>query len=148
MSSGRFSKAAIRAATQLTNSPRLYHSLTHLPPSPYTATQIRIFNSALNHVPDHGFVKDSLVLGCRDQGYLDSTHAVFHNGVFDLIQYHLYNERTRLASLKEVIDLEENSPHDKARRYCIERLKANQPFIERWPEVSLIVHLLLDNCQI
>ncbi|KAK7204617.1 COQ9-domain-containing protein [Myxozyma melibiosi] len=130
-----------KASSTILNSARLYHAVSHLPPSPYTPAQARILSSALTHVPEHGFVKDALVLGCRDQGYLDSTHAVFHNGVFDLIQYHLYSERTKLAQHKDKIDAETNDLHERVKRYCVERLKANAPVIKRLPEALAVMGL-------
>ncbi|KAK9360469.1 ubiquinone biosynthesis protein coq9, mitochondrial [Lipomyces starkeyi] len=121
---------------------RSYHSYDHLPYNRYTPSQEKMLSSALKHVPEYGFVKHSLVQGCRDAGYLDATHAVFQAGVFDLVKFHLYTERNKLAALKPQIDEEEGkSIGRRIRRYCTERLKANEPIISKWTEAIAIMGL-------
>ncbi|KAK9253977.1 COQ9-domain-containing protein [Lipomyces tetrasporus] len=121
---------------------RSYHSYDHLPYNPYTPSQEKILSSALKYVPEFGFVKQSLVQGCRDVGYLDTTHAVFQAGLFDLVKFHLYRERTKLAALKPQIDEEEGKSIGKrVRRYCIERLKGNELIISKWTEALAIMAL-------
>ncbi|KAK9463002.1 ubiquinone biosynthesis protein COQ9 [Lipomyces oligophaga] len=118
---------------------RSYFSYDHPTESPYSTSQSLILSSALKHVPTVGFTKDALVFGSRDQGMLDSTHAVFQNGVFDLIIYHLYTERTKLAALKEAVDSEEKTVEAKVRRYCIERLKGNISLNDHWTEALAVM---------
>ncbi|KAK9467306.1 COQ9-domain-containing protein [Lipomyces arxii] len=123
------------------NSIKAYHSYDHLSSSPYSSAQAQVLSAALKHVPEYGFSKESLVNGCRDQGYTDSTHAGFRNGAFEQVKYHLYIERTKLAGLKAKIDEEEGSSMErKLRRYCVERLNGNIGVLERWPEaIALMV---------
>ncbi|KAK9368985.1 ubiquinone biosynthesis protein coq9, mitochondrial [Lipomyces kononenkoae] len=146
MPSSEFAVLFRRTAGQLSGArvcrSRLYHSYDHLPYQPYTPSQENILSSALKHVPECGFSKQSLVLGCRDAGYLDTTHAVFNQGVFDLVKFHLYKERQKLAALKPQIDEEEGkSVGKRIRRYCVERLKANEQIISKWTEAIAIMAL-------
>ncbi|KAK9478241.1 ubiquinone biosynthesis protein COQ9 [Lipomyces japonicus] len=121
---------------------RSYYSYHHPRADKYTPTQHKILSSALSNVPNHGFVKQSLVQGCRDAGYGDTTHAVFQGGVFDLIKYHLYVQRHKLALLKPAIDEQEGKNVEKRiRRYCVERLKGNQDLISKWPEALAVMGL-------
>ncbi|KAK9237332.1 ubiquinone biosynthesis protein COQ9 [Lipomyces kononenkoae] len=146
MSSREFAVLFQRTPAHLTRArvcrSRLYHSYDHFPYQPYTPSQEKILSSALKHVPEYGFAKQSLVQGCRDAGYLDTTHAVFQGGVFDLVKFHLYKERQKLAALKPQIDEEEGkSVGKRIRRYCVERLKANEPIISKWTEAIAIMAL-------
>ncbi|KAK9451736.1 COQ9-domain-containing protein [Limtongia smithiae] len=119
---------------------RAYHSYDHLPHTPYTPAQSAILSAALAEVPERGFTKSALAAGARAAGYLDTTPAVFHHGVFDVVRYHLYAERTRLAGLKQQIDDEEGHPQGKkVRRYVVERLRRNVGVIHRWPEALAIM---------
>ncbi|KAK9454124.1 COQ9-domain-containing protein [Dipodascopsis uninucleata] len=118
-----------------------YHSYEHLAAKEYTGSQEKILTAALKRVPEFGFVKDSIVYGCRDVGLLDTTHAGFHNGVMDLIRYHLYTQRQKLSSIASKINEDDPIYYSRVEKLCIERLKGNFPIISRWTEAVAVMTL-------
>lgn len=77
---------------------RTYHSYDHpAPPGPFTPAEAALLSAAYAHVPSHGFTPGSLALGARDAGLLDISPSILADGVFSLIRWHLYAQRTSLA---------------------------------------------------
>ncbi|GAB1317270.1 Ubiquinone biosynthesis protein coq9, mitochondrial [Madurella fahalii] len=88
---------------QLQHLPRHhYHSHTHPPaPGPFTPAEQTLLAAAYKHVPAHGFTPESLALGARGAGLLDISASILPDGgVFSLIRWHLYTQRTALAGKK------------------------------------------------
>ena len=108
-------------------------------PSPYSPTETSILSAALAHVPTHGFTTTSLALGSRDCNGLDITINLFPRGALDLVRYHLYTQR---EALKHRVDLTaEMGVTARIRKLCKERLRANEPVLQRWQEAIAIMSL-------
>jgi ubiquinone biosynthesis protein COQ9 len=58
----------------------------------------QILIDGLKVVPDHGF-DFALTLALRQHGYSDASRNLFSNGAYDLIQFHLNNEKDALSSV-------------------------------------------------
>src|SRR4051812_8061345 len=85
--------------------PRYARTFTsHIHPSPpptatYTSPERNILQTALTHVPTHGFTMQSLLLSARTHGWPDiSIRAMFPRGAAEIAQYHLISQREALAS--------------------------------------------------
>ncbi|KOS17633.1 Ubiquinone biosynthesis protein coq9 [Escovopsis weberi] len=125
--------------------PRSYHSYDHPPPrAPFGDVEKSILAAAYKHVPDHGFSERALGLGARDAGYLDISPAVFPDGAFSLIRYHLVTRRAGLAAQSRDI-LGEQQQDDKQRvaanvaALTWARLLENKDVIRRWQEALAIM---------
>lgn len=127
---------------KLPASQRQYHSRDHPPPpGPFTPSEATLLSAAYRHVPSHGFTPESLALGARDAGLLDISPSILPNGIFDLIRWHLYTQRTSLAAKAQRLEAE-NGPMtvaDKVEALTWERLKGNVEagVVPRWQEVCL-----------
>jgi ubiquinone biosynthesis protein COQ9 len=122
----------------------LYHSYDYALPPPFPQAESAILSSAYAHVPNHGFTIDALKLGARDAEYLDVSTNLLPRGVFDLINYHLVTQR---LALNDNVQFPENGESGKkigvgakVRTLTLARLRANEPVIHRWQEVSPPAH--------
>jgi len=118
-----------------------YHSHEFTQPPPFPPAESAILSAAISHVPHCGFTADALKLGARDAGYLDVSTNLLPRGVYDLINYHLVTQR---LALKDTVQFpSEGDPGKrlglgiKVRTLALARLRANEPIIHRWQEVSL-----------
>ena len=113
----------------------LYHSHQH-PPSlpPFSPIASSILSAGLNHVPEQGFTDMALTVGARDVGYLDITTNLFPRGAFELVYYHLVQERLNLHQRVQLG--KELAVEQKVRMLVLERLRANERIHERLQEVS------------
>ncbi|KAF8543060.1 COQ9-domain-containing protein [Trichophaea hybrida] len=115
------------------------------PPSLYTPTESTILTSALRHVPEHGFTTTSLALGARENGYLDISINLFPRGTFELVRFHLVQQRLELRNKLDFTAAEQAGKKlgvgEKIRVLCVERLRANEPIIGRWQEALAIMSL-------
>jgi hypothetical protein len=118
-----------------------YHSHEFTQPPPFPPAETSILSAAISHVPHYGFTADALKLGARDAGYLDVSTNLLPRGVFDLINYHLVTQR---LALKDTVQFPSEGDHGKTlglgvkvRTLALARLRANEPIIHRWQEVSL-----------
>jgi ubiquinone biosynthesis protein COQ9 len=112
----------------------------HPPPaSLYTPTETTILTSALRHVPEHGLTTTSLALGARENGYLDISINLFPRGAFELVHFHLVQQRLELRNKVDFTAAQQAGKKlgvgEKIRTLCVERLRANEPIIGRWQEV-------------
>ena len=118
----------------------LYHSYDYAQPPPFPPTESAILSSAYAHVPSHGFTIDALKLGARDAGYLDVSTNLLPRGVFDLVNYHLVTQRLALKDNVQFPDNGESGKKmgvgSKVRTLTLARLRANEPVVHRWQEVS------------
>jgi ubiquinone biosynthesis protein COQ9 len=118
----------------------LYHSYDYAQPAPFPPAESAILSSAYAHVPNHGFTIDALKLGARDAGYLDVSTNLLPRGVYDLINYHLVTQRLALQNNVQFPDEGESAKKmgvgAKVRTLTLARLRANEPIIHRWQEVS------------
>ena len=82
------------------------------------------------------------MLGARQAGYLDVSTQLLPRGVFDLVNYHLVTQR---LALKDAVQFPEGADSGsgkqlgigaKVRTLALARLRANEPIIHRWQEVS------------
>jgi ubiquinone biosynthesis protein COQ9 len=119
---------------------RTFTSTERAAPSVYTPLESALLSSALSHVPEHGFTTHSLALGARENGYLDISINLFPKGTFDLVRYHLVQER---MALKDKVDLSgaeqagrKLGMTDKIRSLVKERLRGNEKLGGRWQEVG------------
>ena len=113
---------------------RSYHSYEVDFPPPFTDAENAILSAALAHVPSHGFTTTALSHGARDAGYLDVSTNLFTSGPFDLINYHLKIQRLALKNRVQFPD-HQLGVGAKVRLLALQRLRANEPIIARWPEV-------------
>jgi ubiquinone biosynthesis protein COQ9 len=91
-------------------------------------------------VPAHGFTAEALALGARDAGLLDISPSILPDGVFGLIRWHLYLQRTSLAG--RVAGVERVGTMTVAERVealAWERLRGNEGVVGRWQEVSFFL---------
>ncbi|CAG7919802.1 unnamed protein product [Penicillium olsonii] len=146
-----------RNQTQQTLTPRrTYHSNLHprLPDHEYTNSQTVILTAALNHVPTHGFTKESLALGARDTGFLDVSVQLLPRAEFDLILFYLASRRgilrakveegglfRRLAAEKGK-DVFELSVEERVRGLLLERLRMNSEVKHVWQDALAQMSLL------
>ncbi|KAL2268153.1 hypothetical protein VTJ83DRAFT_2999 [Remersonia thermophila] len=124
---------------------RSYHSHDHPPPpGPFTPAESALLSAAYKRVPEHGFTQEALALGARDAGLLEISPAVFPgDGVFALIRWHLYTQRTALAdTVDEVAAGTPAGPAgvaERVERLTWERLRANEAIVGRWQEALAIM---------
>ena len=118
----------------------LYHSHEYGQPPPFPPAESAILSAAISHVPHYGFTADALKLGARDAGYLDVSTNLLPRGVYDLIDYHLVTQR---LALKDTVQFPSESEQgrrlglgSKVRTLALARLRANEPIMHRWQEVS------------
>jgi len=120
----------------------LYHSKEYHEPVPFSPAESAILSSAYGHVPAYGFSSTALMLGARQAGYLDVSTQLLPRGVFDLVNYHLVTQR---LALKDAVQFPEGADSGsgkqlgigaKVRTLALARLRANEPIIHRWQEVS------------
>ncbi|KAF2101761.1 ubiquinone biosynthesis protein COQ9 [Rhizodiscina lignyota] len=128
---------------------RSYQSSTHPPPPPYTPEASSILSSSLRHVPQHGFTQTSLTLGARDAGFLDISTNLLPRGVFELVNYHLMNQR---LALKDTVQFPEEGKEaggkktgvgKKVRALLLARLRGNidAGVVGRWQEALAVMAL-------
>ncbi|CCX15588.1 ubiquinone biosynthesis protein COQ9, mitochondrial precursor [Pyronema domesticum] len=124
---------------------RTFTSTERAAPSVYTPLESALLSSALSHVPEHGFTSHSLALGARENGYLDISINLFPKGTFDLVRYHLVQER---MALKDKVDLSAAEQAgrklgmtEKIRSLVKERLRGNEKLGGRWQEALAIMSL-------
>lgn len=116
-----------------------YHSYEHQQPPPFAPAESAILSAALSHVPNYGFTVDALKLGARDAGYLDVSTNLLPQGIFDLVNYHLISQR---LALKDSVQFPSPGEGErlgvgaKVRTLTLARLRANEPILHRWQEVS------------
>lgn len=116
-----------------------YHSYDYAQPPPFPPVETKILSSAYAHVPDHGFTIDALKLGAKDAGYLDASTNLFPRGVFDLIDYHLVTQRLALKDSVQFPNAKDGKKigvGSKVRSLTLARLRANEPILHQWQEVS------------
>ncbi|KAL1841016.1 hypothetical protein VTJ49DRAFT_7532 [Mycothermus thermophilus] len=119
---------------------RSYHSHDHPPPpGPFTPDESALLSAAYKRVPEHGFTQEALALGARDAGLLEISPAVFPgDGVFALIRWHLYTQRTALShKVDEVAAGTPGGPAgvaERVERLTWERLRGNEAIVGRWQE--------------
>ncbi|KAK4236945.1 hypothetical protein C8A03DRAFT_35144 [Achaetomium macrosporum] len=121
---------------------RSYHSHDHPPPpGPFTPAEQSLLSAAYAHVPSHGFSQEALALGARDTGLLDISPSILPDGVFSLIRWHLYTQRTSLAAkAKDAIDeTAAVTVGDKVEALAWSRLKGNEAVVGRWQEALAIM---------
>lgn len=120
---------------------RSYHSRFHapLPTHEYTNSQSTILAAALEHIPEHGFTKDALIMGARDIGFLDVSIQLFTRQEMDLVLYWLASRRGLLRAKVQngLFEGKTLSVEEKIKTLVIERLRMNGPIIHRWQDVSL-----------
>ncbi|KAK3989656.1 COQ9-domain-containing protein [Cladorrhinum sp. PSN332] len=156
--SSKPSPRLLRQATSLhsSSSLRTYHSTSHPPPpGPFTPAELSLLSASYAHVPQHGFTPTSLSLGARDLKLLDISPSILPNGgEFSLIHYHLYLQRTSLASKKDQLFQGTEaimSTAEKVEALTWARLKSNDEeggggggrggVISRWQEALAITAL-------
>ncbi|EXJ88903.1 hypothetical protein A1O3_01967 [Capronia epimyces CBS 606.96] len=125
-------RGCVRNPRPLPQLRRSYFSIHHPDPPPYPETHDRILSAAIRRVPEHGFSEEALVLGAKDAGYLDVTVQLFRRGVFDLIKYHLINQR---LALKDNVQFPEGATLGlgaKVKTLAMARLRANADVIHQW----------------
>ena len=118
----------------------------HFPP-----VENAILSAAISHVPELGFTQQSLIRGAQDAGYLPASTGLFTRGPFDLVLYHLIDQR---VALKNVFGptvesgLSENEAPARAlgvtaklRMLMIARLRANKPVIHKYQEALALMSL-------
>ncbi|KAL2130185.1 hypothetical protein VTI74DRAFT_6797 [Chaetomium olivicolor] len=125
---------------------RTYHSHDHPPPpGPFTPSESSLLAAAYGHVPQHGFTPEALALGAREIGLLDISPAILPDGgLFSLIRWHLYSQRTGLAERiqKGEIVFEESGETTvgaRVERLAWERLRGNEKVVGRWQEALAIM---------
>ncbi|KAL4936123.1 hypothetical protein BDV06DRAFT_205612 [Aspergillus oleicola] len=135
----------VRSQTQ---THRPYHSIHHpdLPSHEYTNSQTTILSAALNHVPAHGFTRESLTLGARDAGFLDVSIQLFPRGEFDLILFWLASRRGLLRAKVEqdgVLGRDSGlvSVEEKTRVLIMERLRMNGGVKHQWQDALALMSL-------
>jgi ubiquinone biosynthesis protein COQ9 len=131
---------SIRPAVSLPSATRSYHSRFHapLPTHEYTNSQTTILAAALEHIPEHGFTKDALIMGARDMGFLDVSIQLFTRQEMDLVLYWLASRRGLLRAKVQngLFEGKQMSLDEKIKTLVIERLRMNSPIIHRWQDVS------------
>jgi ubiquinone biosynthesis protein COQ9 len=143
-------RTALRATTSTSTciTPRPYHSDSYPNPPTYAPAESQILSAALSRVPAHGFTERSLQLGAQDAGYLSISTNLLPRGVFELVLYHLVQQR---EGLKIRIDEEKVDGGSLRRRWeegkvgvggrvrglVLERLRGNveSGVVGRWQEV-------------
>lgn len=129
-----------RPAVSLPSATRSYHSRFHapLPTHEYTNSQTTILAAALEHIPEHGFTKDALIMGARDMGFLDVSIQLFTRQEMDLVLYWLASRRGLLRAKVQngLFEGKQMSVDEKIKTLVIERLRMNSPIIHRWQDVS------------
>ena len=116
---------------------RFYHSYEHNLLPPFNEAENAILSASLAHVPSVGFTTTALSRGAKDAGYLNVSTNLFTNGPFDLINYHLTVQRLALKNRVQFPD-EKLGVGAKVRLLALQRLRANEFIIARWPEVIYI----------
>lgn len=120
---------------------RSYHSRFYapLPTHEYTNSQSTILTAALEHIPEHGFTKDALIMGARDMGFLDVSIQLFTRQEMDLVLYWLASRRGLLRAKVQngLFEGKQMSVDEKIKTLVIERLRMDGPIIHRWQDVSL-----------
>lgn len=138
----RCDRMSIPSAASLPSATRSYHSRFHapLPTHEYTNSQSTILAAALEHIPDHGFTKDALIMGARDMGFLDVSIQLFTRQEMDLVLYWLASRRGLLRAKVQngLFEGKQMSVDEKIKSLVIERLRMNGPIIHRWQDVSFI----------
>lgn len=129
-----------RPAVSLPSATRSYHSRFHapLPTHEYTNSQTTILAATLEHIPEHGFTKDSLIMGARDMGFLDVSIQLFTRQEMDLVLYWLASRRGLLRAKVQngLFEGKQMSVDEKIKTLVIERLRMNSPINHRWQDVS------------
>lgn len=119
---------------------RAWHSYEHAAADLYNPIENNILTAAMTRVPELGFSLEALKAGAIDTGHLEITHNLFPAGAFDLIRYHLVRERNNLQKIKGELEQIEGIGH-KVRRLCLERLRANEPYIHQWEDALSVMAL-------
>lgn len=119
-----------------------YHAYDRTQSPPYREPESTILSSALSHVPTHGFTQEALILGAKDNGYLDVSTNLFSKGTFDLVLYYLVTQRHGLKDRIQFPD-EKLGVGRKVRSLVLERLRANMDVgvVPRWQEALGIMSL-------
>ena len=111
---------------------RTYYSEHHPEPSPHPQAQESILSAALKRVPEHGFTNEALTLGAKDVGYLDVSIQLFPRRAFDLIMYHLMNQRLALKDRVQFPRDEKLGVGRKIKSLAMTRLRGNKDIIHQW----------------
>ena len=111
-----------------------YHSDDLKSRTPFSHAQSAILSNALAHVPTHGFTSSALSAGVRDAGYPDVSINLLTRGPFDLVHYHLVQQRLSLPRLVGVVD-DKLDEWMRVRAILVRRLYANGNVVSRWTEV-------------
>lgn len=123
---------------------RSYFSIHHPNTPTFPETQDRILSAALARVPEYGFTDEALVLGCKDEGYLDVSVQLFPRGVLDLINYHLVTRRLRLKDDVQFPQGGQLGLGAKVRTLAMARLRANTDIIHQLQGVRMKLVQKLD----
>lgn len=135
----RCDRMSPQSASSPPSATRTYHSRFHapLPTHEYTNSQSTILAAALEHIPEHGFTKDALIMGARDMGFLDVSIQLFTRQEMDLVLYWLASRRGLLRAKVQngLFEGKQMSVDEKIKTLVIERLRMNSPIIHRWQDV-------------
>jgi ubiquinone biosynthesis protein COQ9 len=118
-----------------------YHSAGQSAPRPFSSVESAILDAAIKHVPTHGFTSVALNFGARDAGYLNISKTIFPRGVFDLIMFHLVNQRLALHGASRPPTIAGRGLETKLgvgarlKQLVLARLSSNKPLIHKWHEV-------------
>ena len=119
-----------------------YSSAFSTPPS-YPQPESAILSAALARVPAHGFTQQALSLGAKDAGYLEVSANLFPRAEFEIVLYHLVQERSRLGERAQFPEDVDGGGKlgigQKLQSLLVERLRANVDagVDGRWGEVRL-----------
>ncbi|OKL63979.1 hypothetical protein UA08_00639 [Talaromyces atroroseus] len=144
MSTQKYASTSRQTRCQVLRSPaaslppqtRPYHSSLHapLPTHEYTNSQTAILSAALEHISEHGFTKDALILGARDVGFLDVSIQLFSRQEMDLVLYWLASRRGLLRAKVQngLFEGQQKSVDEKIKTLVLERLRMNSEIIHHW----------------
>lgn len=140
-----FSSSLPQTTSPIVSSSSKYHSYTHPPSPPYPPSETAVLNSALKHIPEHGFSENTLVRGARDAGFLPISVNLLPRGVFELVMFWLVDRR---LALKDRSIPEAMGVGGRVRGLVLERLRMNAEMgvVPRWSEVSLQFSLIPTFC--
>lgn len=111
-----------------------YHSEQHID-EPYLeagSPQYKILDRALtDFVPKFGFQHKAILESARTYGYGDSIQSLFTSGTYDLIKFHLVNERSKLYEVSKTEEFSKlTNENDKLKYLLKKRLSGNIPYVE------------------
>ncbi|KAI9706907.1 MAG: Ubiquinone biosynthesis protein coq9, mitochondrial [Bogoriella megaspora] len=124
---------------------RPYHSAAFSSLPPYPEAESTILSHALSRVPEHGFTSQALSLGAKDTGYLEVSANLFPKGAFEIVRYHLVQERRRLGERVQFPSENEGGRRlgvgEKVRMLVVGRLRGNveRGVDGRWSEAIALM---------